>query len=208
VTVTGSPQPPAEGGGTPRQQPAAAWAVTDPGLPGAWYPGQPPSWAPSGTWGPPQPVAVAAPPAARRWGPGAVLLALAGAAVGAAVAALVVSAFFVAGARELAEQAGTSAGEHALAAMDGGIGVYGYEDEGATDPYTMPAPEQFPAVEPGELGPDPVLDAYAGTCFGGDLQSCDDLYSEAPPLSDYEQYGGTCGGRVKAGSVFACTELD
>ena len=40
------------------------------------------------------------------------------------------------------------------------------------------------------------------------LRSCDDLHVEAPPLSRYEQYGGTCGGRVELGSVHACTELD
>jgi hypothetical protein len=68
--------------------------------------------------------------------------------------------------------------------------------------------EQFPAVEPGDLGPDPVLEAYAGSCFAGELQACDDLFYEAPPLSDYEEYGSTCGGRVKAYVAMSCTELE
>jgi hypothetical protein len=62
-------------------------------------------------------------------------------------------------------------------------------------------------VEPGDLGPDPVLDTYAADCFAGDLQACDDLYYEAPPLSDYESYALTCGGRVKEYAVAACSEL-
>jgi hypothetical protein len=57
-------------------------------------------------------------------------------------------------------------------------------------------------------GPDPVLDAYAQACFEGDYQACDDLFFESPPLSDYEEYGGSCGGRIKANSVMACSELD
>ncbi len=68
--------------------------------------------------------------------------------------------------------------------------------------------EQFPATAPGDLGPDPVLNAYAQECFEDDLQSCDDLYNESPPLSDYERYATTCGGRVKEYDVMNCTELD
>lgn len=68
--------------------------------------------------------------------------------------------------------------------------------------------DEFPAVAPGDLGPDPVLDGYAADCFAGDLQACDDLYFEAPPLSRYESYAVTCGGRVKEYAVAACTELE
>ena len=63
-------------------------------------------------------------------------------------------------------------------------------------------------MAPGELGPDPVLDEYAQECFAGELQACDDLYYESPPLSAYEEYGSTCGGRVKIYTVPYCTELD
>jgi hypothetical protein len=90
-------------------------------------------------------------------------------------------------------------------AMDGVTGLL--EEGTALDPSAGPV-EQFPPTEPGDLGPDPVLDDYADSCFGGDLQACDDLYYEAPPLSDYEAYGWSCGGRVKAYSVPTCTELD
>ncbi len=68
--------------------------------------------------------------------------------------------------------------------------------------------EQFPATPPGDLGPDPVLDEYADACFAGDFQACDDLLYESPPLSEYEEYGGTCGGRVKPFDVATCTELE
>ena len=68
--------------------------------------------------------------------------------------------------------------------------------------------QQFPAVPPGELGPDPVLDDYADACFAGDLQACDDLLFQSPPLSEYEDYGATCGGRVKAFDVISCTDLE
>jgi hypothetical protein len=65
-----------------------------------------------------------------------------------------------------------------------------------------------PRSRPDVPGPDPVLDAYAQNCFGGDLQACDDLYYESAPMSGYENDGSTCGGRVKQMTVYACTELD
>jgi hypothetical protein len=77
------------------------------------------------------------------------------------------------------------------------------EDVGPSGPVT-----QFSATAPGNLGPDPVLNAYAQQCFDGDLQSCDDLYSESPPRSDYEDYAMTCAGRVKQYDVMYCTDLD
>lgn len=67
---------------------------------------------------------------------------------------------------------------------------------------------QFEPTAPGDLGSDPVLDAYADQCFAGDMQACDDLYVDAPPLSPYEQYSWSCGGRVKAYTVSACTDLE
>jgi hypothetical protein len=63
-------------------------------------------------------------------------------------------------------------------------------------------------VPPQGLGPDPVLDGYAQQCFAGDFQACDDLFFESPPLSAYEEYASTCGGRVKIYTVPYCTELD
>lgn len=72
----------------------------------------------------------------------------------------------------------------------------------------VPAAEQFPPVPPEDLGPDPVLDDYAQQCFAGALQACDDLLYESPPMSDYETYATTCGGRVKEYTVLTCTELE
>ena len=40
------------------------------------------------------------------------------------------------------------------------------------------------------------LDRLAEECDAGDFESCDDLYRESPLGSDYEYFGGTCGGRV------------
>ena len=68
--------------------------------------------------------------------------------------------------------------------------------------------EQSDPVPPGELGSDTELDGYAQSCFTGDLQACDDLYMESPPLSAYEEYATTCGGRVKAFEVPFCADLD
>ena len=154
--MSGSTQPPPEGGGLPYQQPpAGAWTV----------PSGP--WTPSSGWTPAAPVA--APGRSRTRG---VVLVLAGAAAGALVAALVGVVLLLAGAREMVVEAGAAAGGGIASAVYDDMGVYGheYDDEGAMDPYAMPEPEQFPAVEPGVLGPDPVLDAYTRDCFGGELQ--------------------------------------
>lgn len=78
---------------------------------------------------------------------------------------------------------------------------------GMEDPFLGPV-EEFPAVPPADLGPDPVLDEYADACFAGDFQACDDLMYESPPLSEYEEYGATCAGRVKPYDVMACTDLE
>lgn len=68
--------------------------------------------------------------------------------------------------------------------------------------------EPFPPVPPEAHGPDPVLDGYSRQCFEGDLPACDDLMYESTPMSDYEEYATTCGGRVKAFAVYSCTELE
>ena len=93
----------------------------------------------------------------------------------------------------------------AVAFMSGGMGwgMGAGMEEGLLGPV-----EEFPAVPPGDMGPDPVLDEYADACFAGDFQACDDLMYESPPLSQYEEYGATCGGRVKPYSVLACTDLE
>jgi hypothetical protein len=73
----------------------------------------------------------------------------------------------------------------------------------AAVPTTTLAPS-----DPAGLGDDPGLDGYASRCHDGDLQACDDLYQLSDPMSGYEQYGLTCGGRVKPLEVAFCTELE
>jgi hypothetical protein len=86
--------------------------------------------------------------------------------------------------------------------------VGSFDEEFAWGGPGMGPVEQFPPVEPGELGPDPVLDDYAASCFEGDLQACDDLLFESAPLSEYEPYAPSCGGRVEQYLVAACTDLE
>ena len=57
-----------------------------------------------------------------------------------------------------------------------------------------------------DLGDDPQLDALAEECFDGDPSSCDDLYRDSDVGSDYEEYGGTCGGRTGSGQLGGCHE--
>ncbi len=54
-------------------------------------------------------------------------------------------------------------------------------------------------------GDNPELDALWDACGGGDGAACDELYWISPIGSDYEDYGNTCGDRVKDGA-FSCEE--
>jgi hypothetical protein len=215
--MTGAPPPAVRGsdGGDPTPPPPAPdWIAVPP--PAPVY-GAPAGWAVADSgWGPP----------AAGWTPGAwtpapfpsepfraparpadgdrrrlALVALAGAVAGAAIAAVVGSALFLAGAREMGEAMGDRVAE----SLDQRLGW-------SSDPFPTAEPagpiEQSEPVPPGVLGPDPVLNAYAQQCFDGDLQSCDDLFFNSTPMSDYEEYGMSCGRRVEAGAVIACTELD
>jgi hypothetical protein len=125
-----------------------------------------------------------------------------GALVGAVVAGLLVAVLFTAAARDI----GTGMGEEWSQSVGGGLGMT--SEDAWSGQYGSGPVEELPATSPGELGPDPVLDAYATSCFGGEMQACDDLYYESPPMSEYEEYAVTCGGRVKQFAVMACTELD
>lgn len=50
------------------------------------------------------------------------------------------------------------------------------------------------------------LDDLHAACDSGSMQACDDLYAEAPPGSDHEEFGATCGGRTDG--VDYCVGLD
>jgi len=209
------PQPPADGpfaahpaGGYG----SGSWSVADPGLPPgpSWPAGS--AWTSPGTpWTPPG----AAPPAAsagRSRTVALVLVALAGLLVGAVCSWLVASAAFLSSARDIGQEMAAGVGEEIGDSISDGM-AGAMEDVGGTllpedlDMGLGPV-EQSPPVEPGALGPDPVLDGYAQSCFDGELQACDDLFYESAPLSEYERYASTCAGRVKPYVVYACTDLD
>jgi hypothetical protein len=78
------------------------------------------------------------------------------------------------------------------------------EAEACTD--LEPQPTSPPSAPP--AGDDPGLDGYAQRCHDGLLSACDDLYALAPPMSEYERYAMTCGGRVTALDVPTCEDLD
>lgn len=164
-------------------------------------------------WGPPTGGWVAAPPPPGPW-PGSpappaspgrsglVLAALGGALAGAVLTAVVGGVLGLVAAREV--------GQGVVEELDGGMGWSTEEGSGGwpVEPGSSGSVGQSAPVVPGDLGPDPVLDAYAQSCFDGALQACDDLFFYASPMSAYEEYGGTCGGRVEMRAVYACTELE
>lgn len=57
----------------------------------------------------------------------------------------------------------------------------------------------------GAYGDDADLDALWDACGGGDGAACDELYWVSPVGSEYEDYGNTCGDRIKDGA-FSCEE--
>jgi hypothetical protein len=78
-----------------------------------------------------------------------------------------------------------------------------------TVPVTTTAESAIPppAEEPDDLGTDLRLDGLAEECFDGDMQSCDDLYADAPRGSAYETYGDTCAGRQPANTRRFCSDV-
>lgn len=155
--------------------------------PGAWLPlGPPSSGFPPASGAPARRSAADRPLVV-------VLVALAAFLVGAVAAGVFAMLLFFAGAEEM----GRGIGEEFAASTEEPMEGFDY---GPVDEY--------PAVAPEFLGTDPELDRYATACFEGDLRACDDLYFEAPPMSDYEDYAITCGGRVKSWSLVSCTELE
>jgi hypothetical protein len=57
----------------------------------------------------------------------------------------------------------------------------------------------------GTYGSDPELDALYDQCEDGDYQACDDLYSESPSGSEYEEFADTCGDRNEPGGY--CVDI-
>ncbi|WP_409332464.1 hypothetical protein [Trujillonella humicola] len=188
----------------PGPHPAAGWPA-----PSEWTPAPAPAPVPASGGGPA--------PAAGGWRRRPVLTALAVAAVavlGTAAAAATATALVLWRADDVGERIGAGAGEAlGRAQIEATERMYELDQEYFSEEsygwsaYGPGEVEQFPPVPPGELGADPQLDRYAQECFDGDLDSCDDLYAESPPLSAYEEYASTCGGRVKTYSMPLCTEL-
>jgi hypothetical protein len=50
---------------------------------------------------------------------------------------------------------------------------------------------------PQHVGDDPELDALYRACKSGDGQSCDALFDQSAPGSDYEEFAVTCGNRTR-----------
>lgn len=60
------------------------------------------------------------------------------------------------------------------------------------------SPEETSARRlPQKPGDDPRLDLLYEACAKGDGQACDSLFDAAPPGSEYEEFGVTCGGRTR-----------
>jgi hypothetical protein len=217
------PPIPPPGGPAPFPQPDGSGEPAVAPYPGTQWTAPPvPSW--SQPWEPPMAPAVPGPPLAGtplQAAPSSssrlvlVLVAVVAALVGAVAAGFLVTAVFLGGAKDIGQEIGAAVEDSVSSGISEGMSqamedAMSLAEQGIPSEQFAPTGpvEQFPATEPGDLGPDPVLDAYADSCFGGDLQACDDLYNEAPPLSEYEAYGWSCGGRVKAYTTSTCTELD
>ncbi|WP_369136769.1 hypothetical protein [Modestobacter versicolor] len=77
--------------------------------------------------------------------------------------------------------------------------------EDASPDAVVPAP--VAVREPAGLGEDPGLDRLAQECHDGRMRACDDLYTDSPVGSDYEDYGDTCAGRRGGGAWSFCADV-
>ena len=91
-----------------------------------------------------------------------------------------------------------------------------YEDYGDTCGGRQPAGTEewcalaghtFEPQPPDGLGDDATLNTLAERCYEGDLQACDDLYSQSDSSSPYHVYGDTCAGRQPENTGHYCTDL-
>jgi hypothetical protein len=78
-----------------------------------------------------------------------------------------------------------------------------------TAPFTTLEEGAIPPAEaePDGLGTDAELDELAEECFDGEMESCDDLYTQSPSDSAYEEYGDTCGGRQPPRTRRFCADM-
>jgi hypothetical protein len=71
-------------------------------------------------------------------------------------------------------------------------------DDGTTDDTTDGTTDDTGIDgEPFTYGDDERFDALWDECEGGDMAACDELYQTSPIGSDYELFGGTCGGEFE-----------
>lgn len=66
------------------------------------------------------------------------------------------------------------------------------------------APEQLPFDQPSAYGDDAALDLLWDECADGSGGACDQLWSNAPLGSAYEEFGVSCGDRP---NILNCAEL-
>ena len=82
-----------------------------------------------------------------------------------------------------------------------GVELLRVAEDCGIDPDTVDSPLGSDAFA---YGDDPELDARYDACAAGDSVACDDLYINSPAGSDYEQFGGTCGGRFEYSDSELC----
>jgi hypothetical protein len=186
----------------PVPAPVPDWLASTPEWTGATGAASRGGWAPAV----PAPVAPAG-GAVRSRGPLALaLVAAAGVVAGAVGGAFLVTAVFVGSAQQIGEGIGDGLAEGLASGMEDAYGPLPQDFGWSAGPPLDPADIGDPT--PPVAGPDPVLDGYAQSCFEGVYPACDGLFFESPPMSDYEEYGATCGGRIEPYAVGSCTELD
>ena len=75
----------------------------------------------------------------------------------------------------------------------------------AVDSFSSAGATMFSSGE--RYGDDPTLDSLWDACSTGDWVSCDDLYTRAAFGSEYEQFGGSCGGTTTDDADGSCAGL-
>jgi hypothetical protein len=99
----------------------------------------------------------------------------------------------------LANAAGSANPDAEVAAF--GVELLRIAEDCGIDPDALDDPSSSGAFA---YGDDPELDALYDECAAGDGVSCDDLYLNSPTGSEYELFGGTCGGRFEYSETEPC----